>query len=760
MNSKNWIKNPKYSPAAVFAFCKNELISSPIISAKWSITSVGIYKAYINGKSITDTLLNPGYTVYDQRTQYQVFDVTDLLGIGEQNLRIEVADGWAVGTVSFAPNRNAYALNTAVNAELEITFANGDIKTIVTDTSWEVFTTKTEFAEFYYGETINLLHTPKLLGNALFDDFAATFPIIEHEGEFVREQESLSPLSLIITPKGERVIDFGQNMAGYVEVKAKGKAGERIVISHAEVLDSDGNFYTENYRQATNRMTYILDGSDNCFKPSFSFQGFRYIRLDEYPFDEVDLEQFRAIVIHSDMRRIGYFSCGNDKINQLYHNALWGQKSNYIDIPTDCPQRDERLGWTGDAQVFCRTAALNFDVKKFFKKWLGDMRADQRDDGGVWGTIPARFSTDDFSKKVYITEPCAAWGDAATIIPWELYRAYGDTKILEENFEMMKRWVEFERSDGDEEFLWLGRIHTGDWLAVDAGEDEYIGATSTDLIATAFFYHSIDLLIRTGEVLGEDMSEYKNLKDNVYAAFRSYFMENGLPKKDKALTEKVSSGGDESKLSRDAGMTQTAIVLILHFGLYEEKEFKGLADKLIELINLFDGRMSTGFVGTPYLLHVLTKIGRTDIAYKLLFEERNPSWLYSVTHGATTMWEHWNSIKEDGSFWSTDMNSFNHYAYGSVCDWLYGVAAGITVCEDGAGYRSFTWEPHPDRRLGHINCSLNTPCGEIIANWYYSGDVIHYEITVPSSSTAKVTLPNGKLKILNGGSYRFATAAD
>ena len=750
MNKKNWIKAPIETECEVRSFKKKFNAKKDIKSATLCVSAIGIYNAEINGKAVTDSVLNPGITHYYKRTQYQEYDVTALIE-KENEIKIGVGNGWAAGYFGYNGKRGVFANHTSLIAEMTVCYTDGSGESIVTDETWQVYTSKTEFADIYNGETVNMCHEEKLLGNALFDTEASEkFNLIPQQGEWIKEQERLAPIELIITPKGERVIDFGQNMTGYVEFKIKGKRGDRIVVTHAEVLDKDGNFYNENYRTAENKMTYILDGEENLFKPKYSFQGFRYIRLDEYP-GEVDLRGITAVVVHSDMKRTGYFSCGNEKINQLYHNTVWGQKSNYLDHPTDCPQRNERLGWTGDAQVFCRTAALNFDVKKFFHKWLGDLRADQGQNGAVYGICPDKFA----GHSGPCTRISAAWGDAATVIPWEMYRAYGDKKILEDNFELMRRWVEYQHSAGSEEFLWLGGYHYGDWLAMDAGEDSYVGATSNDLIASAFFYYSTTLLIKAGEVLGKDMSVYRTLKENIYKTFREYFMENGMPREELPLTEIPQFGKSKPVDTVRKGMTQTALVLILHFGLYAENEKKALEDKLIALIGEWGGLMTTGFVGTPYILHVLTAAGRVDIAYKLLLEERSPSWLYSVTHGATTMWEHWNSLKEDGSFWSTDMNSFNHYAYGSVCDWIYGQAVGITVTDEGAGYESFTLTPHPCKELGFVNCTLNTPNGTVVCNWYYKGDDVYYEFVVPKDSTAYLILPDGTKATLCGGKYMY-----
>ncbi len=566
------------------------------------------------------------------------------------------------------------------------------------------------------------------------------FPLFADNGAPVKEQERFGP-ELIVTPKGERVLDFGQNMTGYVSLKIKGKRGARVVLSHGEVLDSDGNFYNANYRTAKNKITYILSGNDDLFKPEFSFQGFRYVRLDEYPFEAVDARSFEAIAVHTEMQRIGRFECGDEKINQLYHNIIWGQKSNYLDIPTDCPQRDERLGWTGDAQVFCRVAGMNFDVRKFFRKWLTDLRLEQGRNGEIYGTCPEQLG---MHRREH-SRISAAWGDVATIAPWTLYELYGDPSVLEDNFEMMRSWVEYVHSAGDKEYLWLGGYHYGDWLAMDAGADSYAGATSDDLIGSAFFAYSTKLLIKAGNALGRDMEKYEQLYKNILESFREYFTINGLPKDE----IRESSGMTKS------GMTQTALTLILYFGLCADEERPMLVNKLCELIEAFGKKMSTGFVGTPYILHALSENGRADMAYRLLFNEESPSWLYSVNRGATTIWEHWNGIKEDGSFWSADMNSFNHYAYGAVGDWLYGVVSGIKINEGGAGYSDITIAPIPNRRLGYAKASINTPNGPLESRWEYTDNSIIFEFTVPKEAKAILILPNGREETVGAGQYRF-----
>lgn len=748
MKKIQWIKSPVNKEGAAVMFSKTLAFEKNIKSACIKISSVGVYKALFNGEKLGEQVLTPGYTSYSKRIQYQIFDITNKI-IKENKIDITVAPGWAVGHLGYTGEKNFFSDHVSIVAEIDAVYEDGTSTTVHTDESWEVFTSPVIFADIYMGETFDALHTSTLLGNAVLDKVDTV--LVPQQGENITEHEHIAPIELITTPKGERVIDFGQNMTGYVQFDVCGKKGERIVTTCAEVLDKDGNFYNDNYRAAQNKVTFILDGTKRIYKPEFSFQGFRYIRLDEYPDISIDLSDICAIVVHSEMERTGYFFCADGRINQLYHNIIWGQKSNFLDVPTDCPQRDERLGWTGDAQVFCRTASINFNTKKFYNKWLADLRADQTEEGGIWGVCP------EWRGGNRPTRISAAWGDAAVIIPWEVYLAYGDFQILQDNFEMMCKWVDYIHNFGPEEFLWLGGYHYGDWLAMDAGGEGCVGATSNDLIASAFFANAVDIVINAGTMLGKDMDEYRELYKNIVAKFREYFMENGMPKKELPFTEikpvwkENASVVDKIRL----GMTQTALVLILKFNLCLPEERTAIADKLEELIHEFGNRMSTGFVGTPHILHVLTECGKINLAYELLFQDKNPSWLYSVDHGATTMWEHWNGIKEDGSFWADDMNSFNHYAYGAVGDWLYGVCAGIMPCKDGPGYKKFMLCPHPNEKLGFVNCSIKTDRGKIESNWYYKNNMIYFEFSIPQESRATIILPNGFKKDVGSGKYMY-----
>ena len=744
LSSALWIKSKQSIGNISPIFRKSFILSGAVKRAVAYATAYGVYNFYLNGKKVGKSIMAPGWTSFGTRIQYQSYDITSFLS-ADNTVELECAKGWALGNLGFLTagkkiRPNPTTDDVAVIFALSVEYEDGRSETLISDESWEVYTSRILSSELYNGETVDMRSEVKKVCNAIVDT-AKKPTLINQVGENIVEGERISASELIITPKGERVIDFGQNIAGYVEIRYKGKAGDRIRITHAEVFDFDGNFYTDNMRDAKNENIYISDGNENIFKPSFCFQGFRYIRLDEYPNEVVDLSTFTAIAIHSEIKRTGDFVCGYEKLNRLYSNIIWGQLSNYIDVPTDCPQRDERLGWTGDAEVFCRTAAINFNVKRFFEKWLGDVAIEQGEDGSVAGVVPAPYGT--------VSYISAAWGDAATVCPTEIYRAYGDKELLREHFPMMKKWVDYMHSFGEDEFLYVGGVHYGDWVALDAGADQYVGATQTDLIASAYFAYSTSLVVKAGKILGEDVSEYEELYKNVRAAFRASFMKDGLPT--------VYLKGDAITAERPIKpITQTGISLILRFGLCEESERAGLTRALCDLIDGYDGRMATGFVGTPHILHALSENGETKRAYDLLLSEKTPSWLFSVNKGATTIWEHWDGLREDKTFWSTDMNSFNHYAYGAVYDWMFGVMVGIDILEDSAAYREITFTPHPDKRIGFARASVETELGKISGGWtYLDSGKVRYELSVPNGVKAKINIDGKDTLYVEGGNYTF-----
>lgn len=498
-----------------------------------------------------------------------------------------------------------------------------------------------------------------------------------------------------------------------MEFTLEAKGHELIRIQHGEVLDKNGNFYNENYRSAKSEICYTCKKGTQTWHPTLTFFGFRYIKIEGLS-KVPKPEQFTAIVVYSNIRQTGTLNCSNSKLNQLFSNIFWGQKGNFLDVPTDCPQRDERLGWTGDAQVFVKAATYNYDVERFFRKWLRDMAADQRVNGAVGCSVPE-----------YLPDipPSAAWSDAATICPWQIYLTYGNADVLKDQFASMKGWVDYVTNVTTTPCLWTGGEHFGDWLALDAKLDEYKGASREEFIASAFYAHSVDLLVRAGKVIGEDVTVYENLHNNIVRAFRKTY---------------------------PIYLTQTEHALAIQFGLTPDPQ--KTADDLAEMVRRIGCKIQTGFVGTPYILHVLSDYGYADIAYSLLLREEYPSWLYSVNKGATTIWEHWDGIKEDGSLWNTIMNSYNHYAYGAVADWVYEKAAGIQTIETEPGFAKARIAPIPDERLDWLEASIMSRHGEIRSKWINTGNGIRYEIKTAVPATIVIA---GNESVVAPGSYTF-----
>lgn len=717
-----WIKSPKVATNREIYFSRKFEINKALLSASLEITALGVYFAGINGERVGDYIFAPGWTSYHKRLQVETYDVT--AQIKEKNeIRVAVAPGWKAyghfgknGSDSYL-GQNEMAMICAVSLE----FADGEKRIITSGGDWKCEYGKNVYSHFYNGYVFDPAFVDTDPAKALV--FPHTNKILlDRQGEKIIEQERLAAKEIIITPKGETVIDFGQNMTGYVEFKIKGNKGERAVISHAEVLDAEGNFYTDNLRGAKAQAIFLCDGKEHTHKSQHNFFGFRYIRLENWS-DEVKKENFTAVVVHSDMKRTGYFECSDERVNKLFSNVIWGQKGNFLDVPTDCPQRDERLGWTGDAQVFVRTASYNFDVEKFFTKWLADLRADQRPWGAVPSVIPDVFDNDNNCS--------SAWADASTICPWQIYQTYNNREILKDSLESMKKYleyIEYASRDG----IWCNSWHFGDWLNLDGSSPEDCSkGTEKNLIATAYYIYSGNIVIKTMELFGEDASELKAKRENSIAAFRREYMENGRIKPEFA--------------------TQTACVLAVYFKISDN--IAETAKQLNELVTEC-GHLKTGFVGTPYLLHALSDNGYAETAYSLLLREGYPSWLFSVKMGATTIWEHWDSMREDGSMWSTSMNSFNHYAYGSVADWLYGVAAGIKIDESKPGFEHIILEPVTDSRLTYVKASIETRKGVVESRWKTENGKTSYSFVVPDGACATVIL-NGEKTEIGSGRYQF-----
>lgn len=716
LERSEWIKGCEKNLRGGTVYLKNFRCAAKAEKAMLEITALGVYEVKINGERVGDFILAPGWTSYLNRLQVQSYDVTNLLKT-ENSLEVTVGQGWrAIANKRDGSDFLGYR-DTALIAELTIVYADGTAESIVTDSSWTARESKLRYTNIYDGDIYDATFKAGSARHCICVDLEKDM-LIPQEGEKIVEQERMPALQVIKTPAGETVIDFGQNMTGYVEFRIKGTPGAQATISHGETLDRDGNFYNANYRSADAQIKFVCDGEEHTYKSALTFFGFRYIHLENWP-DEVKKENFTAIVVHSDIRRTGYFECSDEAVNKLFKNIIWGQKSNFLDVPTDCPQRNERLGWTGDAQVFVRTASLNFDVERFFKKWLRDLAADQGRDGCVPNVIP-NISDDRGGS--------SAWSDAAVICPWEIYRTYGDKAVLEEQFDSMKAWIDWmrERSENGRR---SGGSHFGDWLGLDSPEGSYKGSTPDDLIATAYYKYSTELFIKAAHALGRDVAKYENIPAEAAAAFRREYMENGRVK----------------------NATQTACVLALYFDITDDRA--ATAAQLNELVKRA-GHLETGFVGTPYLLHALSDNGYAETAYDLLLRREYPSWLYPISKGATTVWEHWDGIKPDGTMWSTDMNSFNHYAYGAVADWMYGAAAGINSDPDRPGFEHIIFRPVTDRRLDFVKASIDTRRGNVASEWRRENGRIKYIFTVPEGCCASVVIGGEKHEV-GAGTHEF-----
>ena len=716
LERSEWIKGCEKNLRGGTVYLKNFRCAAKAEKAILEITALGVYEAKLNGERVGDFILAPGWTSYSNRLQVQSYDVTDMLKT-ENSLEVTVGQGWrAIANKRDGSDFLGYR-DTALIAELTLVYADGRTESIVTDSSWTARESKLRYTNIYDGDIYDATFKAGSARHCICVDLEKDM-LIPQEGEKIVEHERMPALQVIKTPAGETVIDFGQNMTGYVEFRIKGTPGAQATVSHGETLDRDGNFYNANYRSARAQIKFTCDGEEHTYKSALTFFGFRYIRLENWP-DEIKKENFTAVVVHSDIRRTGYFECSDEAVNRLFKNIIWGQKGNFLDVPTDCPQRDERLGWTGDAQVFVRTASLNFDVERFFKKWLHDLAADQGRDGCVPHVIPN--ISDDMGGS-------SAWSDAAVICPWEIYRTYGDKAVLEEQFDSMKAWIDWmrERSENGRR---SGGSHFGDWLGLDSPEGSYKGSTPDDLIATAYYKYSAELFIKAAHALGRDVAEYENIPAEAAAAFRREYMENGRVK----------------------NATQTACVLALYFDITDDRA--ATATQLNELVKRA-GHLETGFVGTPYLLHALSDNGYAETAYDLLLRREYPSWLYPISKGATTVWEHWDGIKPDGTMWSTDMNSFNHYAYGAVADWMYGAAAGINSDPDRPGFEHIIFRPVTDRRLDFVKASIDTRRGTVASEWRRENGRIKYIFTVPEGCCASVVIGGEKHEV-GAGTHEF-----
>lgn len=719
-----WIKAKKRTEPAAVEFFRDFTLSGKVRTAKLSITALGVFNAYINGEKAGEDVFAPGWTSYKTRLQYMTYDVSHMLS-EKNNITVEVGRGWRFHKNKNLATRNIKSDGTALLCALTICYENGKEEVIISDESWRCRKSRIIYNDIYNGEVYDFLQKDRKAMPVIAFHHPKDI-LIPLEGEPIREQETFSNPKLIITPKGERVLDFGQEITGYVQFSAKERKGKIIELVHFEMLDKNGCVYTANLRGAKQKVKIICDSEAFTYKPSFTFYGFRYICVKGI--ENINPADFKAISVYSAIRQTSSFECSEPLINKLYNNILWGQRGNFLDVPTDCPQRDERLGWTGDAQVFCKTAAVNFDVKKFFDKWLADLAAEQLEDGSIPHTCPESLRF----KPGYSS---TGWADAAVIIPWELYLAYGDKEILRKNYSMMKKWVDKMAACAAENALgidksfchpWKTDGHFGDWLSLEFSSDTQCkGKTDHGLIATAYLAYDTDILIKTGKILGFDMSYYQFLYDDTVSFFRSEYMKDGKMKQN----------------------TQTACALALHFGLTEDK--KATASQLAQNVKEA-GHLTTGFIGTAYLLYALSDNGYGNIAYDLLLRREYPSWLYPVLNGATTVWERWNGIHPDGEFASKTMNSFNHYAYGAVFGWMFTNMVGINAVESEPGYSRIQFKPKPDMRIPWVKGALDTSFGTVKSEYKFENGKWNFIFTVPAGCSGECIIENKTVSLAEG----------
>lgn len=709
-------------------------MSGPVESASLTISAFGLYEAEINGRAVSQDVFAPGWTDYHQRVQFQVHDVTSLLGEGENAIGVMLGDGWYCGFVAWQ-DRQVYGERPWLLAQLTVRLQDGSEVKISSDDSWKVRSGPVLESDLLMGEVHDARLDLGAWSGPTYDD-SCWLSVIQGDphpecllvprlGPPVRRIEEVSPVSIRDFPDGQGqrgvVIDFGQNFSGRVRIRVKCARGTTLRLRYAEILDEAGNLYTDNLRSARATDFYTCHGQEGeTWEPRFTFHGFRY--MDIIGLAEEDFFEATGIVLHSVMEKTGSFACSNPLLNQLQSNILWGQKSNFLEVPTDCPQRDERLGWTGDAQVFIRTAAFNMDVRRFFTKWMQDVRDAQRPSGA----IPVVAPMPGFLRHIPFEDGGPAWSDATIICPWTVYLCYGDQQILRDHYESMQRYVDFMTRERSKDFI---RSHSdvdswggfGDWLALD-GSGRLEGNTPKDLIGTAFYACDVAIMADVAEVLGhlDDAASYRKLWQSIATAFQKRFITpDGLL----------------------AGGTQTAYVLALQFGLVPEKAQASCARELVRLIERNSWHLATGFVGTPYLLDVLEKHGHLNVAYRLLEQETFPSWLFSVRNGATTIWERWNGWTPGGGMQDKSMNSFNHYAYGAVGAWMYETVAGLSLDPGHPGYRHVIFRPRPGGTLTWAEATLETIFGLVGIRWELAGNTLSVKATVPEGTRATLKLP-------------------
>ena len=700
-----------------------------ISHARLYAAAAGLYEAEINGEKVGQEFLAPFCNKYSAWMQVQTYDVTALLRAGDNCLGVMLGDGWYKGRFGFDGGASElFGDRLGFLGELHVRYVDGSTDVILSDTSWQSAPSPIVYSSIYDGEHQDMRKA--IPGWSSPDTISACewqgVERLDIDKSLLMDRLSLpvviketrKPVAVMTTPAGETVLDMGQNMVGWVTCAATLPEGAELVLLHGEILQN-GNFYQDNLRDAKQAFRFISDGKTHTLRPHFTYYGFRFVKVVGWP-GMPTVEDFTGCVVYSDMDRTGWLETSNEKVNRLISNAVWGQKGNFLDVPTDCPQRDERMGWTGDAQVFCATATFNMDTHAFYRKYLFDMQKEQELSGGVVPVVVPNLI-----RKSEFVLTSSAWADATTIIPWTSYLFSGDKSVLEAHYPSMKAYIETLCAQDDGSRLWKPEFSFGDWLAQD-GPSPYsaFGGTDTDLISTAYYHYSTTLTARAAAVLGnvKDAELYFKLADEIRAAYQKEF---------------------RSATGRLAVDTQTAAVVSLFMDLMADKDRERVAARLHALLKSNNFYLKTGFVGTPYLCRVLSANGFNDTAYKLLLNDQFPSWLYCVNLGATTIWERWNSVQADGLIGDTGMNSLNHYAYGSICEWMYRDMCGLNPLAEAPGFRKVRIAPQPNGRLQYALARFDSPVGMYESGWEIKPDgELSIRVVVPFGGEAEIVLPH------------------
>jgi alpha-L-rhamnosidase len=711
--------------------------------ARLYVTAQGLFETSLNGTRVGNDYFTPGWTDYKKRIHYMVYDVTTLLCAGVNAASVMLGNGWFSGRLGWAKQRNFYGEQLALLYQLEVTYKDDSVEVMVSDSSWKAHTGPVIESDLYDGESYDARLEMKEWTKPLFDtslwNSVSIFSspkarIMAKPNIAVQRQEELCARNITEPTSGVYIFDLEQNMVGLARVHIHGNIkNDKITLRFGEMLNADGSLYTANLRSAKAIDTYICGSSrDVVWEPHFTFHGFRYVEISGLR-ERPKKSDITGIVLHSGIPSTGKFECSNHSVNRLQQNILWGQKGNFFEAPTDCPQRDERLGWTGDAQVFARTACFNRDVASFFEKWGSDIDDARYPNGTIPHVVPDVLRKNDNPQDW--EAGAAAWADAAVICPWTVYLCYADKRILERSYDTMRSFVEW-RVKTSKNFIHSSACF-GDWLAIDM-EGLECGRTPTprDLIATAYFARTTEIVAKAAEIIGKsaDAKKYTSLHKKILKAFTHEF---------------VSPSG------LLVGDTQTSYLLALGFNLLPVKSRVHAIERLISNLQQRKWHLSTGFVGTPLLAPVLSAVGRTDAAYKLLLQDTYPGWLYTVSQGATTMWERWNSWTKEKGFGDVSMNSFNHYAYGAIGEWMYATMAGLDLDSETPGYKHLILHPTPGEGITYAWAELKTRYGTAGSGWKISGKKVTYKFIIPANTSATIIFPGEKAIQKGAGSYSF-----